>query len=145
MSISGNVDIFQRNRKWFFSRHVQFDSGFHVMATNEISRNRSKIILASASSSVESSWCGVGEEGPSDSPWRTSCSSPRSERSRNKDDVLRRWSPPEILTIPSATGDKKLSPLIGVNTSFVLSLRAWSSDPSICSNSSLIADNMSPF
>ena len=49
-----------------------------------------KSFLASASSRVESSWSGVGEESPSDSPRRTSCSSPRSRRSRVKVDVIRR-------------------------------------------------------
>ena len=44
MSISGNVDTFQRNKKWFFFRPLQFDSGFHVMATHEISRDRPEII-----------------------------------------------------------------------------------------------------
>ena len=37
------------------------------------------------------------------------------------------------------------SPLMGVNTSFALSLRAWSSDASISSNSSMSATRMSPF
>ena len=32
--------------KWFFSRHVQFDSGFHMMAINEISCNRPEIIFS---------------------------------------------------------------------------------------------------
>ena len=36
---SGNVDILRRDGKWFFFRHVQFDSGFHVMAINEVSCN----------------------------------------------------------------------------------------------------------
>ena len=51
--IQGNVDVLHRNRKCFFSRHVQFDSGFHMMAINEISCNRPEIILASASSSLD--------------------------------------------------------------------------------------------
>ena len=46
MCCSGNVDVLQWNRKWFFSRHVQFDSGFHMMATNVISCNRLEIILS---------------------------------------------------------------------------------------------------
>ena len=60
-------------------------------------------------------------------------------------DGLRRRSPPGIFTVPSATGNIKLSPFIGVNISFALSLLAWSSDASICSNSSMSAVNMSPF
>ena len=39
----------------------------------------------------------------------------------------------------------KISSLIGVNTSFALSLRAWSSDASISSNSSISAINVSLF
>ena len=107
-----------------------------------------KSFLASPSSSVESScfdcWS-VLEENLSGSPWRIPCSSPRSGLSRIKVDVLRRWSPPQILTVPSATGNIKLSPFIGVNTSNALSLRAWSSDASICSNSSMSAMSRSPF
>ena len=95
-----------------------------------------KSFLATTSSRVESSWRGVGEESSSDSPWRTSCSSPRPRRSRIKVDGLRRRSPPEVLPVPSATRNMKLSPFIGVNTSFALSLLAWISDASISSNSS---------
>ena len=51
----------------------------------------------------------------------------------------------KFFTVPSATVNMKLSPFIGVNTSFALDLRAWSSDASICSNSSMSAINMSPF
>ena len=39
-----------------------------------------KSFLASASSCVESSRCGDGEESPPNSPWRISCSSPRSSK-----------------------------------------------------------------
>ena len=46
MCSSGNVDVLQRNRKWFYSRHVQFDTGFHVMALNEISCNGPEIIFS---------------------------------------------------------------------------------------------------
>ena len=41
--ISGNVDIFQWNKKWFFSRHVQFDSRFHVVTVNKVAWDRPKI------------------------------------------------------------------------------------------------------
>ena len=47
----------------------------------------------------------IGEESSSDSPRTTSCSSPRSGRSRIQVDVLRRKSPAKILTVPSATGN----------------------------------------
>ena len=60
-------------------------------------------------------------------------------------DVLRRCSHPQILTVPSATGNMKFPLLCGVNTSFAFSLRAWSSDASISSNSSMSATMMSPF
>ena len=46
MCCSGNVDVLQWNRKWFFFRHVKFDSGFHVMAIKEISHNRPEIIFS---------------------------------------------------------------------------------------------------
>ena len=59
-------------------------------------------------------------------------------------DVLKSWSP-EILTVPSATGNMKMSPFIGVKTSFALRLRAWSSDVSVCSNSSMSATIESHF
>ena len=51
----------------------------------------------------------------------------------------------KFFTVPSSTGNVKLSPFIGVNTSFALSLRAWISDASICSNFSMSAMNASPF
>ena len=60
-------------------------------------------------------------------------------------DVLRSWSPPESLTVPSSIGKINFSPFIGVNTSFAVSLSARISDASICSNSSLSATKMSPF
>ena len=40
----GHVDIFQWNRKWFFSRHVQFDSGSYVMTVKKVPWNRPEII-----------------------------------------------------------------------------------------------------
>ena len=40
----GHVDVFQWNCKWFFSRHVQFDSGFHVMAVKKFDWNWPEII-----------------------------------------------------------------------------------------------------
>ena len=115
------------------------------MATNEISSNRPENILASASSRAESSSREVGECNSSNSPRRFFCSSPRSGRSRFKVVVLRRCAHPKILTVPSATGNMKFSLLCGVNTSFAWSLRAWSSDASISSNSSMSATKMPPF
>ena len=45
MCCPGNVDVLLWNHQWFFSRHVQFDSGFHVMTVNEISCNSFRITL----------------------------------------------------------------------------------------------------
>ena len=67
-----------------------------------------KSFLASATSRVESACCGDGEESPSISTRRFPCSSPRSGRSRIKVDGFRRRSPPRVLTVPSATGKKKV-------------------------------------
>ena len=60
------------------------------------------------------SWSGV--EDPSDSPERSSRSSPRSALSRIMVDVLRSWSPPDSFTVPSATGNVTFSPLLSFNT-----------------------------
>ena len=46
MCCSGNVDVLHRNRKWFVSRHIQFYSGFDVMAINEISFYTPEIIFS---------------------------------------------------------------------------------------------------
>ena len=51
-------------------------------------------------------------------------------------DVLRRCFPPKIFAVPSATVKMKFPLLCGVNTSFALSLLAWSSDASISSKMS---------
>ena len=103
------------------------------------------------------------EEDPSDSPGRFPFYSPRSGRSPIKVDVLRTWSPPESLTVRSAIWFfhhawavilpedfvwmfsepdllQQVLPM-GVNTSFALSLLAWSSDASISSISSNVCDH----
>ena len=41
---SGDVNVFQWNREWFFSRWLKFDSGFNVMAVHEVSWHGPKII-----------------------------------------------------------------------------------------------------
>ena len=46
-SLSGDVNMCQWNWEWFFSRRVKFDSGFNVMAMNEASWHRPKIIRLS--------------------------------------------------------------------------------------------------
>ena len=57
--------------------------------------------LFASSSRVDSSWSRVGERNSHDFPWRIAFSSPRSGHSRFQVDVLRRCSPPKILTVPS--------------------------------------------
>ena len=103
MCCSGNVDVLQWNRKWFISRRVKFDSWFHMMAINEISCNRPEIKF----------WFRIIAWFSSKNFSFSSCSG----RSRIKVDVLRRRSPPEILTVTSATGKTKCSLFMGVNTS----------------------------
>ena len=61
MCCSGNVDELQRNGKWFFSRHVRFDSGFHMMTITEISCDRPEIIFSFRIMSCWVIWRGVGE------------------------------------------------------------------------------------
>ena len=41
---SGNVNVLQWNREWFFSRRVKFDSRFNVMAVFEASRHGPEIV-----------------------------------------------------------------------------------------------------
>ena len=68
-----------------------------------------------------------------------------------QDDPGSRWmfsdadTVPETLTVPSAIGNIKLSPFMGVSTSFALSLFVWVSDASIFSSFSMSSTNMSPF
>ena len=99
------------------------------MAINEISCNRPEVIFSFRIIPcwVILKWCWTRE-----SAWFSSKNFLflSSERSRIKVNFLRRCSHPKILTVPSATEKIKLSPSLGVNTSFTLSLLAWSSDPS---------------
>ena len=44
MSSSADVNVFQLNREWFFSRRVKFDSGFNVLAVFEVSWHGPEII-----------------------------------------------------------------------------------------------------
>ena len=111
----GYVDELHWNGKWFFSRHVQFDSGFHVMTVNKIAWNGPEII--SSFTNIQR-W--VLKWG-----WRKT-------RLILLEDYLvllvglgcprLRWmfsrssSSPEIMTVPSAIGNMKVSPFIGVDT-----------------------------
>ena len=40
---SGDVNVFQWNGEWFFSRRLKFDSGFNVMAAYEVSKHGPEI------------------------------------------------------------------------------------------------------
>ena len=44
MSSSGNVNVLQWNREWFFSRRVKFDSGFNVTAVHEVTRHGPEVV-----------------------------------------------------------------------------------------------------
>ena len=128
----GNVDVLQRNKKWFFSRHVQFDSGSNVMTINEFSCDRPKVIFRFL---ITTCWIILMWRWRRKSAWLTS---------KNFLLRLRRRSSPGVLTVPSSIGKANVSPFIGVNTSLALSLRAWSSDASISSKTSMSV-TMSPF
>ena len=105
---SGNVGVLQWNRKWFFSRWVRLDSGFNVMAINEISCNRPEVIL---SFRIIPCWVILKKDWRRESVWFSSKITLffSSVWARIKVDVLRRWSPPETLNVPSATGNKKIA------------------------------------
>ena len=144
---SGDVNVFQWNGTWFFSRHVQFDSRFNVMTVSVVPWNGPEIVSCFT---IIQRWVlkRCWGEDPSDSPRICPCSSPRSGLSRIKVDVLRTSSPPNNLTVPSAIGKIICSTVCGrgVNTSFSLGLQAWIPDASIFSNSSMsLQPNMSPF
>ena len=49
-----DVNVFQWNREWFFSRRVKFDSGFNVMVVYEVSWHGPKSFIASPASGNES-------------------------------------------------------------------------------------------
>ena len=44
MGSSGDVNVFQWNKEWFFSRRIKFDSGFNMKAVYEVSWHGPKII-----------------------------------------------------------------------------------------------------
>ena len=122
--------MLQWNKKWFFSRHVQFDSGFQksFLASPSYTTMSLEVVLKIRVILFEDFLVlllGLGDPGL-------------------------RWMSPEpdhlerVLRFRVRLGICNFSPLTGVNTSFVLSLRAWSSDASTCSNSSMSATKMSP-
>ena len=132
MSCSGDVNVFQWNRKKFFSRRVKFDCGFNVMAmaVYGVCWHGPKIIHRFTGIRKES-WGG----------WP----SPRIGRSRIKVGVLSSWSLPESVIRPSANGKINSPFSLGNITSFALSLCVKISDASIVCNSSMSATNTSPF
>ena len=112
------------------------------MTVNAVARNRPEVVPRVTFICVKS--C-VGGGNPCNCPRRSSGPSPLSGFSWLKVGVLRTFSHPDNFTFPSAMGTMKFSTLLGVNTSFALSLRAWISDASILSNSSMSATKMFPF
>ena len=146
MSRSGNVDVLQWNGKWFFFQHVQFDSWYIVMTTNEFSCDRPEVIfrflIITSWVFLKMGWCipfiwislknflfFASFRTVSGSRWMFS------------DAVLTQ----RFLTLPFATGKMKFPLLCGVYTSLALSFLAWSSDASISSDSSMSATTKSPF
>ena len=134
--------MFQWNKKWFFSRPVQFDSGFHVMTENKISWHTPKITLGST---IKPRW--VLKWTRRRPVWFSLTIILFLSSVRAVPD----WSGCSRILISSRKFDcstcdwENVSPLIGVNTSFALCLLPWSSDASITSNSSMSASDMSAF
>ena len=110
MCSSGDVNVFQWNREWSFSRRVKLDPGFNVMAVYEASWHGKEIINCFTGIGNES-W-GGGRD-PSDSPRKPTWLSPRIGRSCIKVDVLSSWSPPGSLIRPSTAGNIYFSIFIG--------------------------------
>ena len=100
-----------------------------------------KSLRASASSFVSSSGWDLSEFS-----WKSPLkSSLLTSWSRVGVDFLSPWSLPDNFTVPSAIGNMIFHLFLDVNTSFVLSLRAWISDASNFPSSSVSATKMSPF
>ena len=110
MCCSGDVNVLQWNREWFFSRRVKFDSGFNVMAVFEVSWHGPEVIYRFTGIQIwvlrwwkwRPFWFSKKSLWPS----------PRIGWSRTKVDVLNSWSPPTNFTRPSATG-KMIFPFFG--------------------------------
>ena len=147
MSGSGKVDVLHRNSKWFFPRQVQFVSGFHVMAINEISRDRPEaiFIFLIIQRCVFLKWS-VGECNSFDFLWRISCSSPRSGQSQVRVDVIRRCSLPQIFDCSICDWRKwSFHFLAALTLPLHWAFWACSSDASISSNPSNVCDHTVSF
>ena len=143
MSSSGNVNVFQWNREWLFSRRVKFDSGLNVMAVYEVSRHGPKshlslhrhpetsleVVEETLLTLQESQCYSLLELVAAVSRWMFSGL-----------DLLQGF-----LNRPSAIGIINSPFSLGNITSFALSLFEQISDASIVSNSSRSAISTSPF
>ena len=82
----------------------------------------------------------------SELPWRSPLSSSLLTCwSRLEVDFRNPWSLPDNSTVPSGIGNLHCSPLFGVTLWSALSSRAWTSDVSKISSSSMSATKISPF
>ena len=140
MCCPGNVDVLYWKTKWFFFRHVQLDSEYNVMTINELSCDRPEVIFW-----LPHHLAWSHREDGVENPIRLTFLQEFLVLLLVPDAPGLRWMfwdavlLPESLTVPFATGKMKFPLLCGVNTPFALSLRAWSSDASISSNSSMSA------
>ena len=109
--VSGNVNVFQWNREWFFSRRVKFwlwvqrDGGiwsFLTWTNSHLTLHRHPEVSLEV---VEETLL-ILQENQSDP-------SPRIDRCRIKVDVPRSWSPPRCLIRPYAAGKINFS-ILGV-------------------------------
>ena len=120
--------------EWFFSRHVQFDSRFHVMMVNKIAWDGPEII---SSFTIIQRWLLKRWWRPVWFSWKLGWPG------------LRLMFPdPDLLQIflnCSICDRERVFRVLGLNTSFALSLLAWISDASIFPNSSTLGTKMSPF
>ena len=139
MSSSGDVNVFQKNAEWFFSRRVKFDSGFNVMAVHEISWHEQKII---------SCFTGIRKWVLKWLKWRKW--RPFWFSKKTPFDFLLELGNPVSKWInsnfyASICDWKLIFHFLWIIASFALSLSEQISDASIVSNSSRSAINTSPF
>ena len=104
-----------------------------------------KSFLASSSSRVESSWSWVGECNSSAFPRRISFLLLVPEEPGSRRMFSDAVSPQRVLTLHLRLGIWSFHFFAALTLPLTLSLRAWSSDASISSNSSVSATIMSPF
>ena len=142
MCSPGHVSKFQWNWKCVFFRHVKMNSRFDVMTINVIPFDRPKIVTRF--SIIRDFVC---------------CSRRVRTSSKVSTELFASYRLGPALkwifgfhdlfsnsfTVPSAIGNVKFSPFLGVVTSFALNLRAWISDAFEISSSSMSATKMCPF